>query len=319
MGFHLNCVLALDASVLPLYDLVIPGGSAYAPRTGDPALPEGWVLPAPWELEHAVSGLAYEGQRLAPPALDAWRDAAGVPAKPDPLDAFDYTDLALGSFLSLAAPVVVISDSTFGGQLLYEYAAAFREGRLVAACGVDPDEGKAFRLDGGVFRAADPASVAPVTECAGQVHDGLRGADLFRGYLPRNANHEGRRRHEAWSGPMPSVDPAWHTHFPLLDGDRRAAEHVLGRPLGQTWPAGALAPGSRVVVVRDADWDGPWQAAEFSGAIDAMAAPEPNCHPQAREGELVYWVAFDSPQYTGDGDGPFRKAQVWGRYVQVEP
>ncbi|WP_405936922.1 hypothetical protein OG338_09630 [Streptomyces sp. NBC_00726] len=49
-----------------------------------------------------------------------------MPATPDPLDASDDTGLALGSFLSLAAPAVVISDSTFGGQqLLYEYAGRF--------------------------------------------------------------------------------------------------------------------------------------------------------------------------------------------------
>ncbi|TRV81621.1 ferrous iron transport protein A [Streptomyces sp. 130] len=80
-----------------------------------------------------------------------------------------------------------------------------------------------------------------------------------------------------------------------------------------------MAPGTRVVVVRDADWDGPWQAVEFTGTVDAAIAPEPNAHPQALDGELVYMVAFDSPQYTSDGDGPFRKAQVWGRYLRGEP
>lgn len=254
MGFHLNCVLALDARVLALYELAIPGGSAYVPRTGSapasappgprtgsapasappgprtgstpapsgprtdgtPALPEGWVLPAPWELAHSVGRLVYDPAGITPADLDGWRAAAGVPSRSDPLDAFDDDDFLLGSFLSLAAPVVVISDSTFGGQLLHEYAAAFREGGLVAACGVDHDEGRAFRLADGAFRPADPVSVRPVAESVGHLHDGLRGADLFQGYLPRNANHEGRRHRETAAGPVPYVRADWRDRFPVL-------------------------------------------------------------------------------------------------------
>ncbi|MEU5152373.1 MULTISPECIES: ferrous iron transport protein A [Streptomyces] len=100
-------------------------------------------------------------------------------------------------------------------------------------------------------------------------------------------------------------------------GDRQAIEHILGRPLSQAWPAGALAPGSRVTVVRDQDWDGPWQV-EFLGTIDAMGAPEPNTHAQALRGELLYWVTFDESQYDCDGAGPYRKAQIWGRYLRAE-
>ncbi|MEV5602958.1 hypothetical protein AB0L33_16105 [Streptomyces sp. NPDC052299] len=245
MGFHLNCVLALDARVLALYELAIPGGSAYVPRTDStpasappgprtgsapapappgprtggnsaPALPEGWVLPAPWELAHSVGRLVYDPAGITPADLDGWRAAAGVPSRSDPLDAFDDDDFLLGSFLSLAAPVVVISDSTFGGQLLHEYAAAFREGALVAACGVDHDEGRAFRLADGAFGPADPVSVRPVAESVGHLHDGLRGADLFQGYLPRNANHEGRRHRETAAGPVPYVRADWRDRFPVL-------------------------------------------------------------------------------------------------------
>ncbi|WP_232837976.1 ferrous iron transport protein A [Streptomyces atratus] len=100
-------------------------------------------------------------------------------------------------------------------------------------------------------------------------------------------------------------------------GDRQAIENILGRPSSQTWPTGALAPGSRVTVVRDPDWDGPWQA-EFPGTIDATGAPEPNEHVQALSDELLYWVTFDAPQYDSGGDGPYRKAQVWGRYLRAE-
>ncbi|WP_405422164.1 ferrous iron transport protein A [Streptomyces erythrochromogenes] len=105
---------------------------------------------------------------------------------------------------------------------------------------------------------------------------------------------------------------------PSRTDDRRAVEHVLGRPLAQSWPAGALPPGSRVTVVRDPDWDGPWQV-EFRGTIDAMGAPEPNEHAQAFSGELLYWVAFDDPQHDSDGQGPYRKAQIWGRYLRPVP
>lgn len=85
----------------------------------------------------------------------------------------------------------------------------------------------------------------------------------------------------------------------------------------QIWPTGALPPGSRVTVVRATDWDGPWQV-EFPGTIDATGAPEPNEHAQALSGELLYWVTFDTPQYDSDGDGPYRKAQIWGRYLRNE-
>jgi hypothetical protein len=100
--------------------------------------------------------------------------------------------------------------------------------------------------------------------------------------------------------------------------DREAVEHLLRRPLSRSWPAGALAPGSRVTVLRDPIQNGPWQS-EFLGTIDAMGAPEPVQHPCASPGELTYWVAFDAPQYDGDGCGPYRKAQIWGRYLRAQP
>jgi len=83
-------------------------------------------------------------------------------------------------------------------------------------------------------------------------------------------------------------------------------------------PEEALAVGSRVRVVRDPEWDGPWRD-EFLGTIDGHRAPEPVSHPHAQPGELEYWVAFDTPQYDGDGDGPYRKALIWDRYLRPEP
>jgi hypothetical protein len=97
--------------------------------------------------------------------------------------------------------------------------------------------------------------------------------------------------------------------------EREAVERIQGRPLSQSWPEGALAPGTRVTVVRDTDWDGPWQN-EFQGTVDSLGAPEPVEHRSAQPGEFQYWVVFDSPQYDSSGDGPYRKAQIWGRYLR---
>lgn len=109
------------------------------------------------------------------------------------------------------------------------------------------------------------------------------------------------------SGPDPGSAP-----------DRVALEHILGRPLEQEWPASAPAPGSRVRVLRDAVWDGPWQR-EFLGTIDDLGAPTPVRHAQARPGELEYWVRFDEPQFDSSGDGPCRKALIRDRYPRFEP
>jgi hypothetical protein len=65
--------------------------------------------------------------------------------------------------------------------------------------------------------------------------------------------------------------------------DRAAVEHIRGRSLPTTWPAAALPPGARVRVIKDANWDGPWQT-EFVGTIDTMGAPEIIDHaPQSPE------------------------------------
>ncbi|MGW1651228.1 ferrous iron transport protein A [Streptomyces atratus] len=71
-------------------------------------------------------------------------------------------------------------------------------------------------------------------------------------------------------------------------------------------------------MIRDPEWDGPWQI-EFSATIDAMGAPELNQAAGALSGELLNWVTFDTPQYDSGGDGPYRKAQIWGRYLRPEP
>jgi hypothetical protein len=55
----------------------------------------------------------------------------------------------------------------------------------------------------------------------------------------------------------------------------------------------------------------------FTGVISGIAAPEPVVSRVARPGELSYWVDFDEPQVDHDGDGAYRRAQVWGRYLEV--
>jgi hypothetical protein len=102
---------------------------------------------------------------------------------------------------------------------------------------------------------------------------------------------------------------------PRVLRDREAVEHVLGRPLNQDWPTAAMARGTRVLVVKDTEWDGPWRE-EFLGVIDTVGAPEPVTHASARSGELKYWVSFDLPQFDAAGDGPYRGAQIWGRYLR---
>jgi len=47
-----------------------------------------------------------------------------------------------------------------------------------------------------------------------------------------------------------------------------------------------------------------------------MAAPEPVRHPRARPAELASWVNFDEAQFAYDGAGPYRKAQIWSRYLE---
>lgn len=69
------------------------------------------------------------------------------------------------------------------------------------------------------------------------------------------------------------------------------------------------------MVIKDVNWDGPWQS-EFLGTIDAMGAPEIITHAHAEPGELAYWVRFDEPQLDSLGCGPYRKAMIWGRYLQ---
>jgi hypothetical protein len=57
---------------------------------------------------------------------------------------------------------------------------------------------------------------------------------------------------------------------------------------------------------------------EFLGVISPIEAPERVEHiTQARQSELAYWVVFDEPQWDSAGDGPYRKALIWDRYIRI--
>ncbi|MFD6530694.1 ferrous iron transport protein A [Streptomyces sp. NPDC060184] len=88
-----------------------------------------------------------------------------------------------------------------------------------------------------------------------------------------------------------------------------------GLPTG--WPEDAWPPGTRVRVVQDPAWDGPWPV-EFWGTVDGPEPPAPVEHAMAADGELAYWVDFDRPQMDSEGAGPYRKARIWGRYLRTE-
>lgn len=98
--------------------------------------------------------------------------------------------------------------------------------------------------------------------------------------------------------------------------DRQAVEAISGRSFdGMQWPADAMPPGTRVRVVKDPAWDGPWRNV-FTATIDATIVPSPVQGAAARPCELEYSVTFDSPQHDMDGDGPYRKAVIWDRYLE---
>jgi hypothetical protein len=98
--------------------------------------------------------------------------------------------------------------------------------------------------------------------------------------------------------------------------DRRALEAIIGRGLDDDeWPADALPPDTRVRVIQDQDWGGPWREV-FLGTIDRTLAPQRVKNRVARADELEYSVTFDEPQLDASGEGPYRKAVIWDRYLE---
>lgn len=228
MGFHLHGLLTVDREAIALYERLIPGGSAWAVPTAGEGLPSAWVLPEPVHLDEGLGNTATMAENWFDDEADAaWRASADVPAEDAPLDALDVIDLRLASLLSLAAPsgVVYLGDSTFGGVLDVEYAAAFRAGRLRAAAGInhghpDRDDGLAFELRDGVYVQVKPEEVSPIADCAAMLDARFGGASLFEGYLPRSVYPKTLEPPGEVITDTPAVQPevveAWSAYFPLL-------------------------------------------------------------------------------------------------------
>jgi hypothetical protein len=102
----------------------------------------------------------------------------------------------------------------------------------------------------------------------------------------------------------------------MRDAERAALARIIGTDrVNAAWPDDAWPVGTRVLVVKDPEWDGPWRQ-QFTGTIDDVMAPTPVDHPTARPGEYAYFVAFDQPQHDESDDGPYHKAQIWDRYLR---
>jgi hypothetical protein len=87
-----------------------------------------------------------------------------------------------------------------------------------------------------------------------------------------------------------------------------------------------VAPGMRVKVVRDPDWDGPWPS-EPTGTIDAgwdipfkvidlANRPDINVPDSDRRPMRTFMVRFDEPAQDTSGDGPYYLAEVWEKYLR---
>lgn len=73
-----------------------------------------------------------------------------------------------------------------------------------------------------------------------------------------------------------------------------------------------MLPRTRVRVVRDTTWDGPWQR-EFTGFLSPNVAPI-FWGPE----DIEYFVVFDEPQIDCDDCGPYVKAVIRSKYIRVD-
>lgn len=88
-----------------------------------------------------------------------------------------------------------------------------------------------------------------------------------------------------------------------------------------------VRPGTRVKVVRDPDWPGPWPS-EPTGVIDPYAnapvrvidlatMPEVNVPDSDRGPMREFLVRFDEPQRDNDNAGPYSEAVIWEKYLRL--
>ena len=101
-----------------------------------------------------------------------------------------------------------------------------------------------------------------------------------------------------------------------VERDRAAIEAIVGYGMQGDWPSEAMPAGTRVRVIQDEKWDGPWREI-FTGTVDETIAPRLVDHTHARSGEFEYSVRFDEPQMDSSDDGPYRKAVICDRYLEA--
>lgn len=121
------------------------------------------------------------------------------------------------------------------------------------------------------------------------------------------------------SSPPPAIIESVSDEDAQTRRDRQALERIAGSKMAaQPWPLEAMPPGTRVRVVQDTRWAGPWLR-EFSGVVDRTITPRYVDSAAANQGELEYSVLFDQPENDAQGDGPYRKAVIWDRYLRAAP
>jgi hypothetical protein len=76
-----------------------------------------------------------------------------------------------------------------------------------------------------------------------------------------------------------------------------------------------LQAGSRVKVVKDARWNGPWPS-EPVGVVEPVLPGQLFIVSPSRFGSVKqYKVRFDEPQYDGDQQGPYVSAVIAQQYL----
>lgn len=88
-----------------------------------------------------------------------------------------------------------------------------------------------------------------------------------------------------------------------------------------------VSPGTRVKVVRDPDWDGPWPTEPTGVIADGFEAPldvidlarerDVNVPETDRVMMRTFMVRFDEPVRDGDGCGPYYMAEVWEKHLRL--